>query len=197
MLIVGNYAAGYPETLSVPRFAAKVRGLEWKPGERLAAWKRRSASQEPLTVSKRGLASLASFRGVTWLSALLSFVAMWLLVHGTGGGIESPYAPLLLGPAILGPIVVMDARALIPLGLLAAIWVTATDATSSKAPDVAKPGWLVYTFVSLFVVTWVLLITTIQLTEPRLTTPRQNVSLAASDDDASEDQPNPLAEERR
>jgi hypothetical protein len=98
-----------------------------------------------------------TFRGVIYISTILTFVAMWILVNNTGGGIESPFAPLLVAPAILGPFIVRQREVLwILVGAATIIVLTADwNAPTRAAEPTTKldhPGWGVYGVVTLILV---------------------------------------------
>jgi hypothetical protein len=67
------------------------------------------------------LRSFLSVRGAVWLAAGLNFFATVDVITKTGGGIVSPFTPLLLAPAVLGPFIVMRRDGLVALELAAVI----------------------------------------------------------------------------
>jgi|SRR5579862_4853796 len=178
VVVFGNAFAAWTE-LFCGNLAAKLGRYEYAPSPKMARWIRHRVTEEPFLgkgfLSRRTLLNFASLRGVTWFSAGLGFVAIWDVIAKTGGGIESPYAPLLVAPALLGPFVVMDPRALFVLLLAAIGWVAYADATgahhSSKLSTsrLDHPHYLVYAGVTLVLVGSALLISYLTQRGPRLT----------------------------
>lgn len=99
-----------------------------------------------------------SLRFTVYSCAALNFLALWSLVWHTGGGLQSPFAPFLLAPAILGIVVVLALPGLALLAGGATISVLFTDAYSSQrthadvSASLASPRWGVYASVPLILV---------------------------------------------
>jgi len=122
-------------------------------------WTDRREAQMPFF----SLGGFVSLRGVIYLSTGLSFAAMWILVDDTGGGIQSPFAPLLVAPAILGPFIVRGKETLALLLAIAFAVVFGEDLTASKAAGLGHPDNWVYPTVTLLLVCSAIIISYVRM----------------------------------
>jgi hypothetical protein len=119
---------------------------DYRPGPLMRQW-----------ISRRNTDSIWGLKIIVYAGTALTFIAMWDLVANTGGGVESPFAPFLPAAAVLGPLLVMQRRALVFLVAAAVGFVLYATIAAGPRPHVPPPKldhpfWWTYAAVTLSLV---------------------------------------------
>lgn len=136
----------------VERLWSAIVRTEYRPSAASEWWQKRRESDASLLTTD----GLISFKGVTYLLAALTIAAMWFLVADTGGGIESPFAPLLAAAAVVGTFVAVRKEGVLALTIIVGGLTFFADSPIAPKHAVARtdptPRWWVFAFVALVLI---------------------------------------------
>jgi hypothetical protein len=144
--------AGVSHFELIERLWSYIVRKEYRPSRLSNWWQERRETEASLFTTE----GVLSFKGITYLLAALTITAMWFLVADTGGGIISPFAPLLAAAAVVGTFVAVKKQGVIALTVIVASLTLFGDSPWSPHHKAQKsdptPAWWVFGFVALVLI---------------------------------------------